>query len=124
MRRSLLALSAAVALAAASVSNTLAQETTTGPAAHPVPAIAGQSATQPSGGVSSGGATSEEAAPLPPAQREPLQPGPPAGEQRAEFLSTGAMIAGGVAITAVIVCALACFSNTSSTTTSTVVQHR
>jgi hypothetical protein len=53
-----------------------------------------------------------------------LQPGPPAGEQRAEYLSNGEMIAGGVALTAVIVCALTCFSSSSSTTTSTVATHR
>ena len=74
----------------------------------------------------------QSAAPAPPAMQPadapppsaPLPSGPPAGDERAQDFSNAELIAGGVAVTAVVVCAIACFSNSSSTTTSTTVVHR
>lgn len=93
--------------------------------AHPQPVIQGQSTTPvaPPGGIDQAGV----ATPPAPASAEsaaPLPPGPPAGAQRAAELSNVDLVAGGVAITAVVVCALACFSRSTSTTTSTTPVHR
>ncbi|HEX4079872.1 MAG TPA: hypothetical protein VHX61_13475 [Rhizomicrobium sp.] len=94
-----------------------------GPNAHPEPILEGQSTTPaaPSGGVNQQGIATPTAVPAPPPG--PLPPGPPAGDERAAYLSDNALIAGGVAVTAIVVCAIACFSNSSSTTTSTTVVH-
>jgi hypothetical protein len=92
---------------------------------HPQPILQGQSTTPaaPAGGIDQAGVAT------PPAQfsiaaAAPLPPGPPAGEQRAAELSNVDMIAGGAAITAIIVCAIACFSSSSTSTTSTTATHR
>lgn len=121
--RKLLAAVSIAALMAAGATPAWPQETTSGPTAHPVPIIEGQSAT-PSGGIASGGAATEAPAPLPPAEpAAPLPPGPPAPPQQAELLSSGPFIVGAAAATAIIICALTCFSHATSTTTSTTVQH-
>jgi hypothetical protein len=93
------------------------------PNTHPVPIVEGQSAAPaaPPGGTTEAGVGSPGEAPPP--SSGPLGPGPAAGDERAQYLSNGTLIAGGVAITAAVVCALACFSNSSSTTTSTTVVH-
>ncbi len=93
------------------------------PNMHPAPIIQGQSTTPvaPPGGIGQTGVATPTAVSPPPS--EPLSPGPPAGDQQAQSISNGALIAGGVAITAAVVCALACFSNSSSTTTSTTAAH-
>jgi hypothetical protein len=75
-----------------------------------------------SDGVTSGGAADETPAPPLTAAAPELRPGPPAGEHQARLLSTDTLIVGGVIATAVIVCAIACFSNSGSTTTSTTVR--
>ena len=121
MRRFLATVSIA-ALLAASTLPAWPQETTEGPAAHPVPIVHGQSAT-PSGGISSGGAPTEAPAPSPAPPPASIPPGPPAGPQQAEYLSNGPLIAGAIAATAIVVCAITCFGHSSSTTTSTNVQH-
>lgn len=94
------------------------------PNTHPAPIVQGQSETPvaPPGGSDQAGVATP-AAPAPPSSG-PLPPGPAAGDQRATGLSDTELIIGGVAITAIVVCALACFSNSSSTTTSTTVTHR
>jgi hypothetical protein len=91
------------------------------PNAHPAPIIEGQSAVPPPGGIDPTGDVTPTAASPPPSG--PLPPGPPAGDEQAQHLANGALIVGGVAITAAVVCALACFSNSTSTTTSTTVVH-
>lgn len=118
MRRLLVVLSIA-ALMGVGLSPTWPQESTSGPAAQPVPIIQGQSAA-PSGGITSGATATETPAQSPPA---PLRRGPPAGPQRAEYLSSRAILGGAAAATAIVVCALACFSRSSRTTTSTTAQH-
>jgi len=94
------------------------------PNTHPVPIVEGQTAAPaaPVNGTAQAGVASPAQAPPPAAG--PLPAGPAAGDERAQYLSNGALIAGGVAITAAVVCALACFSNSTSTTTSTTVVHR
>ena len=122
MRRFLSAISI-VAILAGGVAPAWPQETTGGPAAHPVPIMQGQTATS-SGGITSGGAAAEAPAPAPPPEPlPPLQPGPPAGPQQAEFYAGPGFILGAAAATAIVVCALACFSHSTSSTTSTTVQH-
>lgn len=122
MKRSLLALTAVVALAAGTMSTSLAQETTAGPASHPLPLVGGQTATPPQGTVPS--AMSEQPARVSPVPPGPLQPGPPAGVQGAATLSNAVLVTGGVAVTGAVVCALTCYSSSTSTTTSTVATHR
>ena len=121
MRRFLAVLSVAAVLGGG-IMPAWPQESTEGPAAHPVPILQGQSAT-PSGGITSGGAATE--APIPPAPPPPapLPPGPPAGPQQAEFYSSPTFLLGAAAATAIVVCAIACFGHSTSTTTSTTVQH-
>jgi hypothetical protein len=123
MRRLLVTISIA-ALMGTGIAPAWSQETTSGPTAHPMPIVQGQT-TVPSGGITSGGAATEATAPpTSPPPPAPLPAGPPAGQQQAEFLSNPAMITGAVAATAIIVCALTCFSHSSGTTTSTTIQHR
>jgi hypothetical protein len=93
------------------------------PNTHPAPILQGQSTTPaaPPGGIDQAGVATPAAAP--PAPAGPLPPGPPAGDQQAQNFSNAELIAGGVAITAVVVCAIACFSNSTSATTSTTAHH-
>jgi hypothetical protein len=95
-----------------------------GPTVRPQPVLQGQSTMPeaPPDGIDQAGAASTSAVPAPEASN-PLHPGPPAGYNRAATLSDVDLIAGGVAVTAIIVCAIACFSRSSSTTTSTTAVH-
>lgn len=121
MHRNLFALALATSMFGANVTASVAQKTS-GAVAQPARLAQGESGgAATSGGVASAGAASETPAPPPTAGAPELQPGPPAGEHQAMSLSTDELIAGGVAVTALVVCAIACFSNSSSTTTSTTV---
>ncbi|HEY3777075.1 MAG TPA: hypothetical protein VGL35_03380 [Rhizomicrobium sp.] len=95
-----------------------------GPNGHSQPILQGESTTPeaPRGGIDQAGVATPPAVPAADASN-PLQPGPPAGYNRAATLSNADLIAGGVAVTAIIVCAIACFSSSSSTTTSTTAVH-
>lgn len=109
------------ALFASGVMQAAAQEITQ-PAAQPVPILSSQSGgAGTSGGTSSGGAPVEAPAPVPMAPAQPLPPGPPAGEPQAAYFANPAWLAGGAAVTAIIICAIVCFGHSSSTTTSTSV---
>lgn len=96
-----------------------------GPNGHPEPILQGQTTTPvaPPGGIDQAGVATPSAVPSAEAT-EPLTPGPAAGPARAAALSSVAFIGMGVAVSAAIVCALACFSNSSTTTTSTTPIHR
>lgn len=122
MRRILAPMIAAAVLATAPC---FAQQESGPNGDHPQPVLQGQSSTPvaPPGGIDQAGVATPPA-PAPVEAAGPLSPGPPAGEERAAELSNTDLIAGGVAVTAIIVCALACFSNSSSTTTSTTATHR
>jgi hypothetical protein len=121
MSKALLSVVAAAALLSVAVRPSLAQEITQ-PAAQPVPVLAGQSGgAGTSGGSTSGGATAR--APAAEAPAEPLPAGPPAGPQQAAFFANPLIIGGAVAVTAIVICAIVCFSHSSSTTTSTNVTH-
>jgi hypothetical protein len=93
------------------------------PDTHPAPIVQGQNDTPvaPPGGIDQQGMATPTAAAPPPSGA--LQPGAPAGDERAADLSKGDLVAAGVAVTAAVVCAVACFSNSTSTTTSTTVVH-
>jgi hypothetical protein len=123
MSKSLLSFITAAAFFVATLTPSLAQEITQ-PSVQPIPILAGQSGgAGTSGGSDSGGATAP--AP-PPAAAEPVQPLPPAqpaGPQQAAFFANPAAIGGAALVTAIVVCAFVCFSHSSSTTTSTTVQH-
>jgi hypothetical protein len=122
MSKSLLSFITAAAFFVATLTPSLAQEITQ-PSVQPIPILAGQSSGAGTGGTDSGGATAP--AP-PPAAAEPVQPLPPAqpaGPQQAAFFANPAAIGGAALVTAIVVCAFVCFSHSSSTTTSTTVQH-
>jgi hypothetical protein len=114
VRRTWTSLALAAALVSAGVESAMAQ--TVSPA--PIQLAQGES-----GGATSGGAASEAPAPPPateaPApepQAEALPPGPVAGPA-APMFAVNPYILGGAVVAGAIVCALVCFSNSSSTTT-------
>ncbi|MGH6890122.1 MAG: hypothetical protein ACREHF_13160 [Rhizomicrobium sp.] len=120
MRRLCAAVFAAAVIASAP---SFAQQES-GPNGHPQPIVQGQSTTPiaPPGGIDQAGVATPNAA-GPATATQPLQPGPPAGPDRAATLSNADLITAGVAITALVVCAIACLSNSSATTTSTTATH-
>jgi hypothetical protein len=84
--------------------------------------VQGESGGATSGGATSGGTTSAPATTeaTPPAtgaeQSQELAPGPAAGPEAATF-GVNPLIVGGAVIAGAVVCALVCFGNSSSTTT-------
>jgi len=121
MYRNRFAFALAATVLSANITSSAAQ-TASGTAVQPTRLAQGESGgAATSGGVASGGATAETPAPAPPPASPELSRGPPAGEDRAMFLSTDTLIVGGTVAAAVIVCAITCFGNSTSTTTSTTV---
>jgi hypothetical protein len=119
MSRVWIAVATAAALMSLNLEVALAQ---TASAAQPMQLAQGESGGATSGGATSGGTTSAPAATeaTPPAtgaeQSQELAPGPAAGPEAATF-GVNPLIVGGAVIAGAVVCALVCFGNSSSTTT-------
>src|ERR1700722_16933328 len=111
----------AFALAATMLSANItssAAQTASGAVVQPTRLAQGESGgAATSGGVASSGAAAATPAPLPPPAAPELSPGPPAGEDGEMVMSTDTLIIGGTVAAAVIVCAITCFGNSTSTTT-------